>query len=372
MLSLLDDVGATRLVYRRIDSLTAADEAAIVGEWRLDETAPSTFNFGEGGAGSFGACEWRWTLDIALVVDGWPADPYACLNGSTDLTSSRLVELLVSGPADARISDDGTQLYLIDDQFVLRLTRVNSADVSPSITTPPTTGPVDVPQGLHNWPAPTTTATPIEDVPALLPNMPVSNATDAVRSEYESDGSGYYDYIQTWFDPDRDAYVVVTTNVAHVTTVPPELRQPVDTSGWTNEWDDAFFSTSSPPYTTLTLADDGGFVVLHTLGVTQDEVRDLARSMRRRALPEPGWELLDLEDVVPPLRRVRSHPTDRSQRRLAPERIDARRARRVDRVRRSTTDRLVRDIDHRHHRPRRRHRSRLRDRRSRRHRLVNP
>ena len=272
----------------------------MVGEWRLDDTAPSIIRFGDDGAGSFGSCDWRWTLDVALTVDGWPADPYACLDGSTDHTSSRLVELLVNGPAEARISDDGTQLYLIDDQFVIQLDRVDNSDASLPSTAPSTTAPIEVPQGLHDWPAPTTSATPIGAIPALLPTVPVPNATDVVRSEYASDGSGFYDYIQTWFDPDRDAYVVVTTNLAQVTTATPEFRQPVDTAGWTNEWGEAFFSTNSPPYTTLTLVDDGGFVVLHAFGLTRAEVSDLASSMRRRTLPQPGWELPDLKTSFRP------------------------------------------------------------------------
>jgi hypothetical protein len=52
----------------------------------------------------------------------FPPDPYACLGATTSHTASRLVEMFVNGPVDAAFSSGG-DLYLSDDQFVIRLTR---------------------------------------------------------------------------------------------------------------------------------------------------------------------------------------------------------------------------------------------------------
>ena len=102
----LDLIGAddrVRLRLSRLESLAAAAPDTLTGRWVLDGGAPGPLEFGSDWSGGLGSCRWGWELGQSLVVSGWPADPYACLDGSDDQASSRLVEMLVGGgPVAAR------------------------------------------------------------------------------------------------------------------------------------------------------------------------------------------------------------------------------------------------------------------------------
>ena len=162
----LDLIGAddrVRLRLSRLESLAAAAPDTLTGRWVLDGGAPGPLEFGSDWSGGLGSCRWGWKLGQALVVSGWPADPYACLDGSEDQASSRLVEMLVGdGPVAARLSDDGTDLYLSDDQFVIRLSRMSGGE---GPLAPPRT--VDM---LAGWPPPPAVVPDLALVPRLLPS----------------------------------------------------------------------------------------------------------------------------------------------------------------------------------------------------------
>lgn len=127
-LEVYDDGGAPRLVFTALDSIPPATPAVLAGRWLLDSTAPSPVEFGQDGNVAFGPCTWSWALDDRLAVSDLGAEPYSCLAGSADYTSSRLVEMFEIGPVSAR-TDGAGNLYLADDQFVIRL---RPSDVSPA------------------------------------------------------------------------------------------------------------------------------------------------------------------------------------------------------------------------------------------------
>ncbi len=113
------------LEYVPLDVLRpVADKSGLVGTWSLDDGA-TELTFDEGlGRFTFGGCSWQWAYDGRLTTDGSPSDPYSCLSGGADETSSRLIEVLVAGrPSDVLTVADGSQLYIVSDdgQFMIRL-----------------------------------------------------------------------------------------------------------------------------------------------------------------------------------------------------------------------------------------------------------
>jgi hypothetical protein len=120
-LDVVDRDGHSRLTYVRADGLTAASPDDLIGSWQLDPDDPVVVAIDADGAITFGACRWSWRLEEKLTVSGFPSDPYSCLGVTPSQTPSRLVEMFVNGPVDARLSTQG-DLYLTDAQFVIRLT----------------------------------------------------------------------------------------------------------------------------------------------------------------------------------------------------------------------------------------------------------
>lgn len=127
-LALHDPTGRARLVFARLDTFSPADMGTLHGTWQLDASTASNIDFDDGDAGSFGTCRWSWKMAERLTVTGWPDDPYSCLGSSEGEAASRLIEMLVGGPVMVRRSETGTVLYLSDDQFVIRLTRLPDPD----------------------------------------------------------------------------------------------------------------------------------------------------------------------------------------------------------------------------------------------------
>ena len=157
----------------------------------LDGGAPGPLEFGSDWSVGLGSCRWGWKLGQALVVSGWPADPYACLDGSEDQASSRLVEMLVGdGPVAARLSDDGTDLYLSDDQFVIRLSRMSGGE-----------GPlarqrtVDM---LAGWPPPPAVVPDLALCPGCCRVRPSPGRRDVTRREHADEPATIHDYSQLW------------------------------------------------------------------------------------------------------------------------------------------------------------------------------
>lgn len=122
--------GGTPLEYVALDSLPPLAEASqLVGTWRLDDGARLLTVDGatDPAVVTFGACSWRWSFGGGeLVTDELPDDPYGCLDGSSDETSARFVEMLTAvRPTAVHIVADAARLYLAsgDGQFVFRLAR---------------------------------------------------------------------------------------------------------------------------------------------------------------------------------------------------------------------------------------------------------
>ena len=114
--------GSVRLSYTRRDHLGSVPVGnAERGSWHLGESAPFAVEFSDGGTLTYGTCGFTYSIAAQLTVDVDMEDPYSCLNGSTDQTSSRLIESFVDGPLDITIADDLSTMYLTSDEFVLRL-----------------------------------------------------------------------------------------------------------------------------------------------------------------------------------------------------------------------------------------------------------
>lgn len=172
-----------------------------------------------------------------------------------------------------------------------------ATSATPTSSEPATTegAAVEVPVGLQNWPTSSADPVTIAAVPALLPTVPVTGAITATRFETAEQTAGLSLFTQTWFASDGDAYFVVTTTVGSVPTLPEDLPNAVDTSGWPTSWDAASFATSAPPYLNLQLSTAGGFVEVQTFGLTEADVLDIARSLQRRPEPAAGWDVPSID-----------------------------------------------------------------------------
>ncbi len=285
----LDLIGAddrVRLRLSRLESLAAAAPDTLTGRWVLDGGAPGPLEFGSDWSGGLGSCRWGWKLGQALVVSGWPADPYACLDGSEDQASSRLVEMLVGdGPVAARLSDDGTDLYLSDDQFVIRLSRTSGGE---GPLAPPRT--VDM---LAGWPPPPAVVPDLALVPRLLPSEPVPGARDVTRREYADEPATIHDYSQLWLRGGEDAAaLLVTTHLGQHPQPPGPGMTEIDVDGWDSAW-----VTTGPEPQSLVLDDPSGMVTILQAGISGD-VAELVPMLERRSEGQPGWDLA-LSSFVP-------------------------------------------------------------------------
>ena len=279
--------GRVRLRLTRLESLAAGAFDTLVGRWVLDGGAPGPLEFGSDWSGGFGSCRWGWKLGQVLVVSGWPADPYACLDGSDDQASSRLVEMLVGdGPVAARLSDDGTDLYLSDAQFVIRLSRISGGEAP---LAPPRT--VDM---LAGWPAPPVVVPDLALAPRLLPSELVPGAQDVTRREYADEPATIHDYSQLWIRGGGDpAVLLVTTHLGQHPQPPGPGETEIDVAGWDTVW---FTPGSSGPQS-LVLDDPSGMVSILLAGLPGN-VADLAPMLERRSDGQPGWDLA-LSSFIP-------------------------------------------------------------------------
>jgi hypothetical protein len=277
--------GRVRLRLTRLESLTAAAPDTLTGRWVLDGGAPGPVELDSDGSGRLGSCRWGWELGQSLVVSGWPADPYACLDGSDDQASSRLVEMLVGGGrVAARLSDDRTDLYLSDDQFVIRLSRISGGEGS---LVPPRT--VDI---LAGWPAPPAVVPDLALVPRLLPSEPVPGARDVTRREYADEPATIHDYSQLWASGGGAALHVTTHLGQHPEPPGPGMTE-IDVDGWDTAW----FTPGSGGPQSLVLDDPTGMVTILLAGLPGD-VADLVPMLERRGDGQPGWDLA-LSSFIP-------------------------------------------------------------------------
>ena len=111
--------------FVNLDSLPAATAAELPGRWVLEGSGLSHIDLTPddgSGAGTLGigTCAVGWKLDTRLTTDGWPDDPYSCLDGSADDGSSRLIEALLAG-VEVRREPTSQALILSNTSFVFRL-----------------------------------------------------------------------------------------------------------------------------------------------------------------------------------------------------------------------------------------------------------
>ncbi|MFT3854749.1 MAG: hypothetical protein QM733_18735 [Ilumatobacteraceae bacterium] len=105
------------------------------------------------------------------------------------------------------------------------------------------------------------------------------------------------DYVQTFYNPDRPAYLMVKTDLDQV--VPAAPKTPIDTTGWTQPWTDAYRLASAPGYANVQLIAPGGFVTLSGSGITSAELIQIASTLQRRPLSDPGWTVTPPNGFVP-------------------------------------------------------------------------
>jgi META domain-containing protein len=277
------------LVFARLDEFAPANANALVGRWGLDAGALSAVEFAGDGTGTYGTCGWSWTMVDALTTSGWPDDPSVCVGDGADPDAGRLTSMLVGGPVAARLSGDGSEVYLSNDAFVIRLTKV--ADSSPGEGDPTA---VDL---LAGWPSPPELIPDIASVPLLLPTIPVPGATDAERTEHADDPATIHDYTQTWVGgASNTSVLVITTNLS-------QHHDPVavDRLVEVGSWDTAFFYRTTPDVSTMGLDDPSGLVVVWGSNMSPDDIMDVAESLTARPDETPGWDVGALDASFTPL-----------------------------------------------------------------------
>ena len=162
-------------------------------------------------------------------------------------------------------------------------------------TTMDTAPPID---GLNGWPARPVDAEPTPVTP-MLPTSAIPPHEHLYRLEFGESINGPYDYAQAWLSDDGSSYLFVTTNLrAGYPGTSPDFQTPVDTSGWSSQWDSAFTARTDPAYINLNLVDSSsvGFVQVRSRGLAVADVLQAASSLRRKSDTEPGW----VTSLLPP------------------------------------------------------------------------
>jgi hypothetical protein len=163
---------------------------------------------------------------------------------------------------------------------------------APTTTVPSPSEPVD----LAEWPSPGQDTT-IRAAPAYLPSSNIPEALDAVRfRSARQDLNRVFD-VGTWISTERDAAIQVSTRIPWAPTVPADSKQPIDTSSWTTEWDEAFLSPTGPETTAIKLfdADAPGVFEVRTYGLAEALALEIAATARRVGPGQTGWRL----DAIP-------------------------------------------------------------------------
>ncbi len=189
--------------------------------------------------------------------------------------------------------------------------RTTSSDPPTStigLSSPTTAAPLaaDVPPLLQAWPPRADSADELSDLEMPFPSDPALD--DAVLCvEPLSTADGEERYVQTFYDTERNAHLTIATTVTFAesgtTASPPTAAttETTDTSGWTSPWQDALILQDDPDLAELVLLGlPAGFVHLSGFGLTSEELIDIARTMHRRPVPEPGWDVPDLPDGMRP------------------------------------------------------------------------
>lgn len=142
---------------------------------------------------------------------------------------------------------------------------------------------------MDRWPEALPDTYPdLSRVPTLLPTIDVLSASGATRVEQADNVTLAPRYIQTWFGPDAQAILTITTYPGQASTIPESSREPV---GQISGWDDSFLGASTPDVVALSLVDPSGMVEMWSNSLPREQVLELASSLERRALGTAGWDV---------------------------------------------------------------------------------
>ncbi|MGD9999992.1 MAG: hypothetical protein AB7U39_23990, partial [Ilumatobacteraceae bacterium] len=145
---------------------------------------------------------------------------------------------------------------------------------------------------LAGFAAPPEHTPDLADVPTMLP-VTMSTNVDAVRSEGADGPVTMHNYEQLWARGGDDPVVL---------RVSTALQQGPSYDGDSVEvapWDRSLFAPMAPGFAQLVLTDPSGMVVLWAIGITRDDLVEIARSLRLRT-GAAGWDA-DVPDGFVPL-----------------------------------------------------------------------
>lgn len=240
----------------------------------------------------------RWLLSAAavaaLLVGGVviATRPSADPTVQTSATLSATVPSLSTMPAPT--SDPSP--VVSDPASGTAPATINSlpqVSTSPPLQTTSSAPPITVltpdpaPLLLEDWPAPSAEPGNLDGVPRMLPSVDIDGADELLRNEFTAGPIGLYDYVQTWIVEDGSGYVEIRTNIDQFDGTPVDFRTSTDIAGW----DDAYFVRSGPGFANLRLVAPEGVVWVSSQGLGEDRIVEIANSMTRRELGEPGWEI---------------------------------------------------------------------------------
>jgi len=288
--------GSSHLGYGRLDSLQRATADSLPGSWSARRDAQVVFDVD--GTGTVGTCTFTWVMNPDLQISDWPNATKTC-QGDPGAWAA-LARIATDGPVDAYVTE--SELYLSSPArtgSVVRFSGSPKVPTAPASTTTsaPTAPSADLPQRLADWPV-NIAALPLAEVPTLLPDLAIPGAAQAVRTEiFGGDApTTIRRYGQTWYDVQRAARLEITTTLGPVFPADPNHRQDLDASDWPTRWTTAYLATPKMAgQTLLLLTAPEGTVRLYSIGLSEQETIDIAKSLQRRPLPQPGWDA-----TVPP------------------------------------------------------------------------
>lgn len=174
---------------------------------------------------------------------------------------------------------------------VLPPTTVAPITATPTTITPTSAATTTLPAlvgaaGMASWPEAPVSVPTLDDVPLMLPTVEIPGATSAVRWEWiEHEPSVSSAFHQSWLAGDGSARALQIMTRLGVQPTEGRATADVDVAGWSR----ASFVSSSPPLRSLELVDAAGYVAISAVGLSDEQLVDVATSLARRPGGGPGW-----------------------------------------------------------------------------------
>jgi hypothetical protein len=213
-----------------------------------------------------------------LVLAGTSATLWALSNRRGQVASSGVatVPTLVESPPTVAASPSTTYVPTT-------LPSPTTGVAASTTTTAPPIDPTSVDM-MVGWPVPPA-APDLKAIPKLLPAAAIPGASSAVRNEGADGPSASPYYTQTFVGPTADSAVL------EIRTTPASQPVSVTVQGQVGWWDSSAVATMAPGYSSVTVNDPSGTVVLWGKNYDADRLLAIAETLTRRAGSQPGWNV---------------------------------------------------------------------------------